>query len=109
MKDGMDWFKERLDTGKDTAMMLYLARYLTRYSKDAVVIIGVRNMERATEQVEMDTEDCRKGSPTANCRIGHKNSGDCHEYRNTRYWCVVLVGFYQVVFHFTGIRWTYDP
>ena len=66
-------------------------------------------MERATEQVEMDTEDCRKGSPTAKCWIGHKNNGDCHEYRNTRYWCVVLVDYYQVVFHFTGIRWTYDP
>lgn len=64
-------------------------------------------MQRAMEQVEMDTEDHREGSPTANCGIGPKNNGDCHEPKNTRYWPVVLVD--QVVLHFTGTGGTYDP
>ena len=77
MKDGMDWFKERLDTGKDTAMMLYLARYLTRYSKDAVVIIGVRNMERATEQVEM--VENRSGGTNGRAFGQIKQNRECDE------------------------------
>lgn len=94
MKDGMDWPEERLDVGKPARTLFQSLGW---------------EIKRATANVEMDTKDWRKWSPTANGGTDSKNNGYCREYRNAGCWWMVSVYYYRVVFLCAGIGWTCGP